>query len=253
MPRIVSILSAKGGTGKTTTSINLAAALAQHGQHVIVVDGNLTTPNVSVHLGIPLYPVTLHDVLRGNAGIKQAVYSHASGIEVVPASLSVEDLDGIDADDLHSSLESLFTEKGIIIVDGAAGIGKEARAAVELADEIIIVTNPDMPAVMDALKITKLAQRRGTQVSGVIVNRFRGKKYEMPLDDITEMLGVPILGVIHEDSNVPKSIASKTPLVLYKPWSRAAREFSKVAAALLGEPEMVPKKTILESLLGWLH
>ncbi|HLD41440.1 MAG TPA: P-loop NTPase, partial [archaeon] len=79
MTTVVSIVSGKGGVGKTTTTLNLAAALAERNHYVTAVDGNLTTPNIGLHLGIQLFPTTLHDVLQGKTDITKAVYIHESG------------------------------------------------------------------------------------------------------------------------------------------------------------------------------
>src|SRR4030042_2598470 len=92
MTRIITIASGKGGVGKTTLVSNLAAALAGFKKSVIAVDGNLTTANLGIHLGIPLYPVTLQDVLNGKARLKDALYYHDSGFRVLPADVSIEKL-----------------------------------------------------------------------------------------------------------------------------------------------------------------
>ncbi|MEM5804654.1 MAG: cell division ATPase MinD [Candidatus Aenigmatarchaeota archaeon] len=252
MTVILSILSAKGGVGKTTACANLAAALVQMGKSVIAIDGNITTPNLGMHLGVPLYPVTLHDVLSGRATLSQATYIHPSGVKVIPASLSVSAVRSSHAEKLHRTLRSLFDRKGFILIDGAAGLGKEARASMYASDGVIVVTNPELPAVTDAFKAIKLAERKGTRIAGVIVNRVAGKRYEMRLPEVQEMLGYDILGVIPEDSAVPESISSRMPVVQFKPRSKAAVGFKRAAAALLGE-KYEYKPGIFEQLFGWLR
>ena len=252
MTVILSILSAKGGVGKTTTCTNLAAALVQRGKSVIAIDGNITTPNLGIHLGVPLYPTTLHDVLSGRASLSQATYIHPSGIKVIPASLSVNAVRSSHAEKLHRVLRGLFDRKGFILIDGAAGLGKEARASMYASDGVIIVTNPEIAAVTDAFKAIKLAERKGIRIEGVIINRVSGKKYEMKIEDIKDMLGCDILGIVPEDSAVPESISSKMPVVQYKPRSKASIGFKKAAAALLGEKyDYTPG--IFEQLFSWLR
>jgi septum site-determining protein MinD len=89
MTRFISIISGKGGVAKTTTSINLGAALSYFGKDVIVVDANLTTPNIGVHLGVPVVPVHLHHALQGKHNIRDAVYMHPGGTKFVPASIAL--------------------------------------------------------------------------------------------------------------------------------------------------------------------
>src|SRR3989338_11517016 len=119
MTRIIAIVSGKCGVGKTTLVANLGAALAGMGKDVIVLDANLTTPNLGIHLGVPLFPVTLHDVLKGRAHIRDAIYDHESGLRVVPAGISLRDLRGVDAKDLPTALLDLLGHADIILVDGA--------------------------------------------------------------------------------------------------------------------------------------
>ena len=252
MTVILSILSAKGGVGKTTTTTNLAASLVKRGKSVIALDGNITTPNLGLHLGVPLYPITLHDVLKGRASISEAMFVHPSGIKVVPASLSASAIRRIHSERLHKALRGLFNRRGYILIDGAAGLGKEARAAMYSSDGVIIVTNPEIAAVADALKAIRLAERRGVSIVGVVVNRVSGKKYEMKINDISEMLEYPIIGVIPEDPAVPESIANRMPVVHYRPRSKSSIQFRKTAASLLGE-EFDYSPGIIEQLLGWLR
>ncbi|MBL7160050.1 MAG: cell division ATPase MinD [Candidatus Aenigmarchaeota archaeon] len=241
MTAILSILSAKGGVGKTTTTVNLAAALAQRGLRIIAVDGNITTPNLGMHLGIPLYPKTLHDVFAGKARMTEAMYIHPSGIRVVPASLSAARLKSMTTANFQKSLLQLVDKSGIILVDGAAGLGSEARAAMHVSDSIIIVTNPELPAVTDALKAIKIANKKKTSVMGIVVNRVSKRRHELSIDEIRLLTERPIIGIIPEDPEVPRSIAVRLPVVHYKPRSPSAVAYKNLASNLLGEPQ---KETI---------
>ena len=92
MAKIIVINSGKGGVGKTTTAINLGAGLNSLSKNVVVVDANLNTPNVGIHLGAPIVPITLNHVLKGKADIEDAVYEHSSGTKIIPSSLSIKEL-----------------------------------------------------------------------------------------------------------------------------------------------------------------
>jgi len=125
MTKIIAIASAKGGVGKTTTAINLGTALAGFGRPVIVVDGNLTTPDIGIHLGSPIVPATVHDAVLGKKSIRNCVYSHPSGARVALASISLADLKNADAKNLCRVLRELEGTSEIVIVDSAAGLGDE--------------------------------------------------------------------------------------------------------------------------------
>jgi septum site-determining protein MinD len=234
LTRVIAVMGGKGGIGKTTLVSNLGAALAGFGCNVLAVDSNLTTPNLGIHLGIPLYPKTMHDVLKGKANITEAIYRHPSGLRVIPAGLSLDDLNGADPKDLPTALLDVLGIVDIMLLDASAGLGREAVAALEAADEVMILTTPDTPSVTDALKASKLAQHVGAKPTGIIVNRILGKQYEMTRQSIRGMLELPIIAEIPEDHNVPASIAARTPLVNYMPRSPASREIMRLAAGIAG-------------------
>ncbi|MBI4163177.1 MAG: P-loop NTPase [Candidatus Aenigmarchaeota archaeon] len=234
MTRIITIAGGKGGVGKTTLSANLGAALADFDRDTTIIDANLTTPNLGLHLGIPLYPVTLHDVLKGKNNIKDAIYEHESGAKIVPAGISLRDLRGTDARDLPNAILDLLGHNDIIILDAAAGLGKEALAAMESADELLLITTPELPAVTDALKAIKLSEQLGAKTTGIIVNRVSGGKHEMKMREIENMLGRSVMGVIPEDSAVHRSIAYRTPVIHYAPRSNAAKAIRQIAADIAG-------------------
>jgi septum site-determining protein MinD len=235
MTRIICVASGKGGSGKTTLVSNLGIALAEFGKDVTILDANLTTPNLGIHLGVPLYPTTLHDVLKGKANIKDAVYEHESGLKIVPAGLSLKDLRGIDSRDLPTALLDLLGYSEIIIVDASAGLGREALAAIESSDELMLITNPDLPSVTDALKAVKLAEQMGTKVTGLVINRRKNREHEMATSDIQHMLdGIEVLAEIPEDEAVQKSISRRAPVVHYVPNSPASREIKRLAAGIAG-------------------
>jgi septum site-determining protein MinD len=147
----------------------------------------------------------------------------------------------------------LLGKADIVIVDSAAGLGKEALSAINVADELIVVTNPDLPSVTDALKTIKIAEERGTKILGAVVNRIKGLRHEMSLNEIKSMLEVPIIAAIPEDLAVPRSIAKRIPVVHHKPNSRASLEFHRLAAKIAGEPwAAVKKKGWLDRLFFWL-
>jgi len=250
MSRLITITSGKGGVGKTTTSINLAAAMNHFGKETILVDANLTTPNVGLHLGAPIVPISLNHVLLDKATINEAIYEHESGTKIMPSSLSINELRRLNHSKLKEVGRKLRKMADIVIFDSAAGLGEEAIAAMESADELIIVTNPEIPAVTDALKATKLIEQLGKKVMGVIVTRVRYSKTEMPLSNISEMLELPIIGIIPEDDRVQSSLMMKEALVHSYPRSRAAIEYKRIAANIIGKTDYHEKPKFFERFFG---
>jgi len=236
MARIIVINSGKGGVGKTTTAINLGASLNKLNKEVIIVDANLNTPNIGLQLGAPIVPITLNHVLKGKANIDEAIYEHASGTKIVPSSLSVKELTKFNTKKLPEIARQLATMSDFVIIDSAAGFGDEVIAVLEASDEIIIVTNPEMPAVTDALKAVKVAREMGKTINGVIVTRHKDANYEMPLSSIKSMLESQIIGVIPEDKAVKEALNLRDAVSHTHPRSKVSRKYYEIACKVAGEP-----------------
>ncbi|MFB6291874.1 MAG: cell division ATPase MinD [Candidatus Nanohaloarchaea archaeon] len=251
MTRLICVSSGKGGTGKTTVTSNLGAALTQFGSDTIVLDANLTNPNLGFHLGIPLYPKTLHDVLKGDAHITEAMYIHNSGLRVVPAGLSIEDLVDTSPENLSDVLLDAVGEPDFVLVDSAAGLGNESISAIEASDEVLVVTNPNLPAVTDALKTVNLAEDAGTDITGVVLNRVKEHDSELDSSEVESMVGHPVIMEIPEHDKVQEALAVKKPVVHHAPDHHVSERFKGVAAEVAGleyEPDL-RKEGFLTKLL----
>tara|TARA_Y100000310_G_scaffold343984_1_gene454373 strand:- start:8552 stop:9310 length:759 start_codon:yes stop_codon:yes gene_type:complete len=237
--KTIGLLSGKGGVGKTSSAVNLSAALNHFGRNVVVLDANLSTPNVGLHLGVPTVPISMHDVLLGKNKINEAVYRHASGMKFVPGSLSMTDMQGLKLDRMKSVKE---LDADYVILDGAAGLGGEALQVMKHCDELIIVTNPELPAVTDALKTVKLAEEMGTSVMGVLVTRSKQDDLDVSVRNIEALLERPVLGVIPEDYTMREALSMKDAVVHTHPSTKAARGYLKLAANLVGANYVEPSQ-----------
>jgi len=235
MSKIFVVTSGKGGVGKTTTAINLAAALNSLKEDVVLVDGNLTTPDLGVYLGAPIVPVSLTHVLLGKADVDEAVYEHESGTKIIPCSLSVKEMERINPDKLQDVAKRLRKISEYIILDSAAGLGQDSLAAIRASDEVILVANPELPSVTDALKTAKIAESLGKPVRGVIITRVKKDGLDMPYTNVKDMLEVPVLGVVPEDSKMRHSHIMKDAIVHTHPKSQAAKAYREIAKKLTGK------------------
>jgi len=233
MKKIIVITSGKGGVGKTTTAINLAAAINHFGKDVLVIDGNLTTPNIGIHLNSPEVPISLNQVLMKKAEPFEAVYEHESGLKIMPSSLSIKELKKIKPEKIKNFKEAFKKMSDYIIMDSAAGLGLEAMSVINMADDLIIVTNPEMPALTDALKTIKLAEEKNKSIAGVIITRVRKNDIEMRPETVKEMLEVPILGMVPEDVAIQRALNKKDAVIHTHPKSDSARAYKEIAAKLL--------------------
>ncbi len=229
MGKLIVISSGKGGVGKTTTSVNLASALAKQGKNVILVDGNLTTPNVGLHLGLTKFPATLNEVLKGDVALNDAIYIHPLGFKLLPGSLSIRSFAEINSRKLKKLFLDLREMCDYVIIDSAAGLGNESISILKNADEIIIVTNPELPAVTDAFKIVTLAKEIGIPVKGIVLNKVRKDNFDLGFRAIESLLETPISNIILEDKNMREALYRKKPIIFIRPNSHSSKQYHSLA------------------------
>ena len=236
---IIGIIGSKGGVGKTTVVVNLATSLMELEKKVCIIDGNKTISNIGLHLGINNYPLTLHDALRGNVKITDAIYVHpADHIHVIPGSLSLADARTADIRTLKRKIRELEKSYDYILLDAAPGFMDGPVKVLKICDSILLITSPELSAFTDSLEIIKLLDRKGIVLSGIILNRVTGKEFELSPEEINSLYKkVPIVAAIKEDLDVQKSIAMKVPVTVLKPGSDASRSFMDLALAITGYKE----------------
>lgn len=243
MTRVISIISGKGGVGKTTVTSNLGSVLSyKFDNKTIVVDCNITTSHLGLYLGMYYCPITLNKALMGELDIKDTLYDHSSGMKVIPASLSLEDLKGLDLDNFKYVINDLVGEPDIIFLDVAPGLGREAISAIKASDEVLYVTTPFVPPVMDVIRCNQVINEIGIKPLGIIMNMVTKKKYELTANEIEDLAEIPVISSIPRDKNIPRSLVAKIPIVQLKPNSPASREFNRLAAYLIGKEYSIPEK-----------
>jgi cell division ATPase MinD len=243
--RIIGIVSGKGGVGKTTVTINLASALLSFGRNALVVDADLRMCGASLQLGMYNYPITLNEVLNESMSIYDAIYTHRSGLKVIPASFFSEPASYLS---LRKAFSDLELENVILLVDSPPGVEENAIEVIKLCEEIIPVVTPDLPSVADTIKVVDLAKDNGISPLGVIVNRYSNRiKNQTSLNEIKEAFEAPILGVIYEDELIRKSINERVPAFYLNPNSKNSLTFKEIAAKIIGI-DFKPKVSILGKL-----
>jgi len=229
MTKFIALLSGKGGVGKTASIINLGSALNFFGKDVIVVDGNLSMANIGIYLGSPTVSINIIDVLKERHHITEAIYSHPSGIKVIPGHLPFENFDY----NFEKSLEGLKGLTDFVLFDSSTGIHKEILDVVKVCDEILIVSNPDLASVTGAAKIAKLCEEQGKAIRGVVITRTKDN-LDLSIGNIEGLIGYPIIGIIPEDEAVRRSIAENSSVLELYPNSVASISYKQLAASLLG-------------------
>jgi septum site-determining protein MinD len=238
MSKVYTITSGKGGVGKTTATANLGVCLGQMGKKTLVIDADLAMGGIGMTLGLSETYVTLHEVLGGKVNAEKAIYS-SHGIDVMPSGQSIGGFLAADPNRLQRVVEELVKGYDYILIDAPPGLNKYSLAPLQAADEILLITTPDPPAVEAAAKLCTVAEVMEAKVGGAIVNRVRrpsfldrllgGKSKNV---DVGSRLKVQILGSIDEDPAVVEATSLRKPVVVYKPRSPASKALRGIAAKL---------------------
>ncbi len=251
----ITIASGKGGVGKTTLAANLGVALAEFDKDVTILDADIEMANLELHLGMEGMKTTLHDVLSGDASVKDAIYEGPCGIKVIPAGISLDGLRKADPERLENVLSDLLRTTEILILDAPAGLGRSVVTALASGQELLLVVNPEISSMSDALKTKIVAKKLGAHVLGVVLNRGGHDKTDLTIQEVEVILEAKVLAVIPEDPEIRRSSAFGQPVVLRSPDSPAAIAIKKLAADMIGEKYIPPKPSrepFMKRLVGGL-
>ena len=241
MSRIIVVTSGKGGVGKTTVTSNLGAALAKLNRKVALLDADFGLRNLDLLLGLEERVVyTALDVLAGDCRLAQALVKdkRLNGLVLLPAAQN-RNKEAVSPEDMKKIATALAKGYDYIIVDCPAGIELGFRNAISAAKEALIVTTPEIAAVRDADRVIGLLEAEGIHKISLIVNRVKPKMVEdnkmMSVDDVLELLAVPLIGVIPDDERVIVATNKGEPLVIGEEKCLPANSFMNIAKRLEGE------------------
>ncbi len=241
---VIVVTSGKGGVGKTTTTASIGAALAVRGKRVLVVDADIGLRNLDVILGLENRIVfNLVDVAKKLCKPQQAIIKSkkSNNLFLLPAS-QTDEKDVVDENEVRAALDQFRREFNFIIVDSPAGIEQGFKNACAAADKALVVTTPEVPAIRDADRVVGLLTSRGIEPH-LLINRLdqnmvrRGDM--LSIEDVQDILGIDLIGVIERDENVIVSANCGEPVV-YNQKSKAGAAFSRIAGRLCGEQIPIP-------------
>ena len=268
MAHVIVITSGKGGVGKTTSSAAFATGLALCGYKTVVIDFDVGLRNLDLIMGCERRVVyDFVNVIQGEASVKQALIKdkRTENLFILPAS-QTRDKDALTPEGVEKIINELREEFDYIVCDSPAGIEKGALMALYNADSAIIVTNPEVSSVRDSDRIlgilsskSKRAVEGGEPVKEhLLVTRYhpsRVKRGEMlSLEDIQDLLAIPLLGVIPESEDVLSASNAGIPVTLFDD-SQAGFAYRQAIVNYLGDNKIPtdfakkPKKSFIKRIL----
>ena len=268
MAKIIVVTSGKGGVGNTTTSASISTGLALRGHKTCVIDFDVGLRNLDLIMGCERRVVyDLVNVIQGEATLNQALIKdkHCDKLFILPAS-QTRDKDALSKEGVGNVLNGLDAMGfEFIVCDSPAGIETGALMALYYADEAIVTTNPEVSSVRDSDRIlgilqskSKKAEQGGTVKEHLLITRYSPERVEkgemLSVQDIQDILRIPLIGVIPESQNVLQASNAGAP-VIHQEDAVAAQAYQDVVARLLGENREIrfleaEKKGFFQKLFG---
>ena len=268
MPKkIISVVSGKGGMGKSTLAVNIATLLSKSGASTVLIDADIYNPCVFFHLGLSPQASGLKELLDGSSTLEESLPIHpASGLRCI--SSSIRAYGKIRSERMKKVVEMLNYE--YIIIDCPPGFSPLIEESVAVSNNVFVMMTPDMPSCTAALKLVTFIRNHLGGKQDIkftyFLNRVSNAPYEIHPREVGLLFKSRFGAVIGEDAGVPKSIAAKTPLVLLNPNSKFSRTLHSFASVMLRERDhrfdmvaQVPRRiepTMEEQrqagFLGWL-
>jgi septum site-determining protein MinD len=269
LSKIIVVTSGKGGVGKTTSSAAISTGLAQRGHKTVVIDFDVGLRNLDLIMGCERRVVyDFVNVIKGEANLNQALIKdkHVDNLYILPAS-QTRDKDALTQDGVQSVLNELRRDFEFIVCDSPAGIERGAHMALYYADVAIVTTNPEVSSVRDSDRILGILQSKSRRAEmgedpieeHLLLTRYNPERVELgemlSVQDVEEILAVPLLGVIPESEAVLKASNQGVP-VIRDEQSDAGQAYDDAVARLLGEErqhrflEVQKKKGFFHRLLG---
>jgi septum site-determining protein MinD len=263
MTQIIVVTSGKGGVGKTTSSAAIATGLALKGHKTVVVDFDIGLRNLDLIMGCERRVVyDFVNVINGEANLNQALIKdkRCPNLFVLPAS-QTRDKDALTKEGVGRVLEDLAKNFEYIICDSPAGIETGAMMALYFADIAIVTTNPEVSSVRDSDRILGMLQSKSKRAEEglepvkeyLLLTRYSPARVTtgemLSVEDVEEILAIPLIGVIPESQAVLKASNSGVPVIMDQE-SDAGKAYSDSVDRLLGEE--LPMRFVTEVKKGFL-
>ena len=268
MAKIIVVTSGKGGVGKTTSSAAISTGLAMRGHKTVVIDFDVGLRNLDLIMGCERRVVyDFVNVIKGEATLNQAMIKdkRTEGLYILPAS-QTRDKEALTREGVEAVINELSKEFEYILCDSPAGIEQGALMALYFADIAIVVTNPEVSSVRDSDRILGILQSKSRRAEQgldpikehLLLTRYNPARVEagemLSVNDVEEILAIPLLGVIPESEAVLKASNQGAPVILDEA-TQAGQAYSDAVDRLLGKD--IPhrfleaeKKSFLKRLLG---
>ena len=241
MARVIVVTSGKGGVGKTTTTSNIGMSLARLGHSTLLIDADVGLRNLDLLLGLENRIIyTGLDVLNETCRLEQAIIKdkRQPGLAFFPLSSNRVEI-SITSDQIEKLLKLVKSDYEYILIDSPAGIDNGFQNAIGFANEAVVVVTPEVPSIRDADRVIGILMSKGIEKINLIINRIRPSMVRtddmMSIEDVTNILGIKLVGVIPDSEKIIIASNRGEPIVLEDKNCLPGIAFDNTARRLNGE------------------
>ncbi len=237
--KVIAVMSPKGGVGKTTTSVNIAATLASLGKKTLIIDANLETPHVAIYFGFVGYKYSLEDVFNSSVPVEYAIYkTDVNNLHILPSRVFKGRGDGnarYKIINLFYQIQKVERNYDFIIIDSKPSYDVDFVKAIR-GISAIIVSVPEITAMIEARKLNDELRSSGVNVLGLVMNRYdRRIRDRVGEREASEITGISNTWIVPEDKSLYSALKQGLPVVLWDRKLASSRAFFELAGSLVGE------------------
>lgn len=240
---IISVVSAKGGVGRTTLTVNLAIALRKKNIRVSIVDGDFQFGDISLALDLQS-TFSITDIVNDLENLDQFslvnfLNKHETGVRVLSAPERPEYADLVTEQLIYKVVQLLAVEHDYVLVDTGVGLQENNCAFFEKADQILLVTNLEMATLKNTKLMLETLETLGLgEKVKVVINRSTMTSV-IKAEDVPEILGIEAPFYVPNDFNIAsQSLNIGIPFVMNQGKTDLARAYFKMAEQLTSRREI---------------
>jgi flagellar biosynthesis protein FlhG len=260
--RVITVSSGKGGVGKTNFVINLAVSLRNKGLRITVLDADFGMADIDVLMGIKCN-YTIYDMLYGNKHLEDIIVNADDGIKLISGGSGIKELANITDAKMKKLVDefSKLQDVDILLVDTGAGLSKTVLKFIELADDVLIITNPEPTAITDAYGLIKVIYKNKLNDNiYLVINRVKNiKEAQDTYDKLSKTVyaflseKIKYLGFVSDDSKVRMSVVEQKPFFILYPRCSASLCIQKISSEILGEDDNIKNKSIKDYFIKFIN
>lgn len=245
--KVIAVAAGKGGVGKSNISVNLAIALAQKHQKVMLLDADLGLANVDILMGLHS-KYNLSHVIQGSCHLSDIIIEGPAGIQIIPAASGTDFMAQLKPTE-HAGIIDAFNELtddlDYMIIDTAAGISDTVLSFARSSQELIVVVCDEPTSLTDAYALIKVMSIRYQWTHfRILANMVRHEKDGLELYNklfrVSEQfldVHLEYLGAIPFDEHIHLAVKKQKPVVLSYPESQASQAIQLLSESVNHWPQ----------------